>query len=302
MTIKLTIHGHKVTAVIWAPHTPTPRERFIQHLTDQRYVKGVISTYIFVLREIGIATGKPIEQCTTADLDKWNAELLRSKRAPATVGKYQEKARVFFKWARDQEPPLVAGNPCRNLVAPHGVRRVPKHLTEAEVASLLASLSGADMVTVRTRAMVACMLYAGMRCGEVAGLQIENINLAEGYLVVLGKGSKERQLPIPAALAGVLSAWMRLYPRTTGRVLIRMDGTGYRAGDVSYHVKQALRNAGMGRFSAHILRHTFATRLIRRDVALPEIQILLGHASVATTQIYAHAELTDRTRAALETL
>ena len=180
---------------------------------------------------------------------------------------------------------------------------IPGALTEAQVTRLLAAVAGESFWDAQARTMVACMLYAGLRRMEVAGLTWEAVNLDERFLTVRGKGRKRAQVPVGAPLFEALTAWRERHPSGTGPVFLDYDRRGGIGRAQVYHqVKKALVAAGLGGFWPHLLRHTFATRLLKRKVPITQIQKLMRHSQIATTVRYTHAELDGETLATLDGL
>src|SRR5262249_8210758 len=182
----------------------------------------------------------------------------------------------------------------RQLRSPRVGQRLPRSLRGEEVAELLAGVP-TDSLTQRDSAMIELVYATGLRVSEVVSLRVNQVNLEGGYLTVVGKGSKERVVPIgryarqrllvylqearPKILAGRLSP--TLFVNRAGRRLTR-QGFWLR-------LRLAVRRAGLaGKISPHTLRHAFATHLVERGADLRAVQMMLGHADIATTQIYTH--------------
>lgn len=181
-------------------------------------------------------------------------------------------------------------------------RRLPVFLRGAEPDELIAAA-----LTPRDRLLFQIGLYAGMRVSEIVGLRAEHIDFDEGtIMVVQGKGDKDRLIPIPSKLITALRRW--LGDDRTGYVFPASRMTHGATGHLSVRsaqrvVKAAAAEAGITRpVTPHKLRHTYATRLLRTGANLREVQELLGHASVATTEVYTHVVLDDRLKATVERL
>jgi len=197
---------------------------------------------------------------------------------------------------------VVAVDPSRDIHLPRLGQRLPRSLGADEVAQLLAS--GDDTAVVqRDVAMIELVYATGLRVSEAVGLRVSQVNLEASYLTVLGKGGKERVVPIgtyarqrlldyvrdvrPQLLAGTLSPY--LFVSRRGRKLSR-QGFWKR-------LRLGVRRAGIGgKVSPHTLRHAFATHLVEGGADLRAVQMMLGHADISTTQIYTHVAR-DRLRA-----
>ncbi len=198
---------------------------------------------------------------------------------------------LFRFLVREQD---VGTDPSRDIHLPRLGQRLPRSLGPEEMAELLHSDDGHALIQ-RDGAMLELVYATGLRVSEVVSLTVSQVNLEAGYLTVIGKGGKERAVPIgtcarrrvldylhtarPTILAGRLSP--HLFVNRSGRRLSR-QGFWKR-------VRLAVRRAGIaGKVSPHTLRHAFATHLVERGADLRAVQMMLGHADIATTQIYTH--------------
>jgi integrase/recombinase XerD len=179
------------------------------------------------------------------------------------------------------------------LSGPKLTRRMPGTLSATEVARLLNAPSGGDAHGLRDRALLELFYSSGLRVSELAGLTLQQLDLEAGFLRVFGKGSKERVIPVGGRAREALSAWL-----TAGRARMVKSGTrselflSNRGAALSrvmlwMIVKKYAKRAGISRnVKPHLLRHSFATHLLNGGADLRAIQEMLGHASIATTQIY----------------
>ncbi len=208
--------------------------------------------------------------------------------------------RGFFAFlAREQ---VLAADPTHDIHLPRLGQRLPRSLSPEEVTQLLAS-GDATRLGQRDGAMIELLYATGLRVSEMVSLKVSQVRLEAGYLTVIGKGSKERAVPIgsiarqrlldylhtarPAILKGRLSPY--LFVNRAGR---RMSRQGFWK-----RLRLAVRRAGIGgKVSPHTLRHAFATHLVERGADLRAVQMMLGHADISTTQIYTHVAR-DRLRA-----
>lgn len=186
-------------------------------------------------------------------------------------------------------------NPAENLRGPRTPKRLPKFMSKADAARLLAAPDGTSYEDVRERALLELLYAAGLRVTEILTIKPESVNLQEGWVRVLGKGAKERLVPVhPRALAALRSYLVErekrfkapepeLFLGRSGRKLSRqqfwriLGALGLRAG-LRAHIHP------------HLLRHTFATHLLEGGADLRSVQEMLGHADLSTTQIYTHLD------------
>ena len=180
------------------------------------------------------------------------------------------------------------------LTGPKLVRRIPGTLTAAEVGKLLAAPSGGDALSIRDRAILELFYSSGLRVSELGGLTIQQVDLENGFLRVFGKGAKERIVPVGGraseALAVYLTAARRYFvkpKKTGGELFLSERGTGISRKMLWVLVKKYAVRAGITKpVKPHLLRHSFATHLLSGGADLRAIQEMLGHANLATTQIY----------------
>jgi integrase/recombinase XerC len=197
--------------------------------------------------------------------------------------------RTFFRYLCREG--VLERNPARALLSPRTERRIPPHLEEHEVAALL-DVPGEGLGPARGRAILEMFYATGIRCSELVGLNLEDVDLYARMVRVLGKGRKERVVPYGQAAAAALRLYMsyRAAARPRSDALF-VNKRGGRLTDrfVRYIVSARLQQlAGVRRISPHGLRHSFATHLLERGADLRAIQELLGHASLSTTQRYTH--------------
>jgi integrase/recombinase XerD len=190
---------------------------------------------------------------------------------------------------------LAKADPTENVDSPHGWTRLPKTLNSSEVETLLGQPDLSTTLGIRDKAMLEVIYAAGLRVSELVGLRLQDVNLERGFVVVLGKGSKERAVP----LGEVASARLKEYLERARPLLLK--GQSSDAVFVSSRrrqltrqmfwerMKHYVRKAGITRnVSPHTLRHSFATHLLDNGADLRAVQAMLGHSDISTTQIYTH--------------
>ena len=183
------------------------------------------------------------------------------------------------------------------LRSPKQSRRVPGTLTPGEVDRLLAAPTGGDAIALRDKALLELFYSSGLRVSELGGLTIQQVDLQHGFLRVFGKGSKERVVPVGRRAADAIAVWLEsgrphfVKARTGSQLFLSARGTGLSRVTLWLIVKKYARLAGITKtVKPHLLRHSFATHLLSGGADLRAIQEMLGHANIATTQIYTAVE------------
>ncbi|HEY2941153.1 MAG TPA: tyrosine recombinase XerC [Vicinamibacteria bacterium] len=219
------------------------------------------------------------------------ARLHRQGLKKSSAARKLASLRTFFRYLCREG--ILAANPARALVSPRLERRIPAHLDEADVARLVA-VDGDREADVRARAILELLYATGIRCAELVGLDLPEVDLEARFVRVLGKGQKERQVPFGAPAERAVRAYLpvraRCRPRTDA---LFVNARGGRLTDRSVRaiVQRRVAQAAVAhRISPHGLRHSFATHLLERGADLRSIQELLGHARLSTTQKYTHLD------------
>jgi len=197
--------------------------------------------------------------------------------------------RTFFRYLCREG--VLERNPARALLSPKVERRIPTHLEEPEIDALL-DVPGDDDAALRGRAILELLYATGVRCAELVGLDVGEVDLRSRMIRVLGKGDKERIVPFGRRAHQALERYLLVRSRSRPRSdAVFVNARGGRLTDRSVRrlVAQRVRRAALARrISPHTLRHSFATHLLERGADLRAIQELLGHASLSTTQRYTH--------------
>lgn len=220
------------------------------------------------------------------------AEKERGLKATSLFRK-AEALKAFFVYQAVEG--RVTDNPAEAVRAPRRPARLPRYLSKEEAARLLAAPAGAAYEDVRDRALLEMLYAAGLRVSELLSLRPESVNLADGWVRVLGKGSKERLVPVhPRALTA-----MRLYLAERERRFktpapeLFLGRSGRKLSRVQFwrRLQELGTRAGLKtHLHPHLLRHTFATHMLQGGADLRAVQEMLGHADLATTQIYTHLD------------
>lgn len=266
---------------------------YLNRLAMRNFSDATIKAYRQDLTHAEAFIGAPLVKATEADLERYMASLHRAGLSPATIRRRQASLRGFFDHCRRRKKIKV--KPTDNFEPPKMEARVPVHMAESQIERLKDALGGDGPTERRDAAIVLCLYFTGMRSGELVGLAVDDIDLDERELLVMGKGRKERKLPIAGPLAKALHRWLDVHPTGEGSLFV---GARYPHAPLEYQgvrkvVAAAMSRAGLNgrRFTPHKLRHTFATALLAKKMPIDKIQKLLGHSRIETTTIYAHTAL-----------
>ncbi len=209
---------------------------------------------------------------------------------PSTLSRSISSIRVFFDFCVEQG--WLEESPAHGISSPKRPRKLPVYLIEKELRALFDAPDVATVQGLRDRAMLIAMAFCGLRLQELVGLSVGDVDFESRTLRVLGKGSKERLIPMNRDVDYALRAWLDQRNSEAKEKAIFTNRFGRRMSGrmVEKIVDKHVKAAGLSRakLSPHKLRHTFATMLHQKDVDLVEIQALLGHAAISTTQIYTH--------------
>jgi integrase/recombinase XerD len=215
--------------------------------------------------------------------------------SPASIRRAISAIRTYFAFLVGEG--LVTSDPSDRLEGPQRWQTLPETLSVSEVETLLASPPADHKLAWRDRALLELGYGAGLRVSELCGLRLSDLILTEQLVRVLGKGSKERLVPLGRTVIGIVSVYLhQLRPeldhgQSEGRVLLNARGTPLSRVGAWGVVKQAAKRAGITkRVTPHTLRHSFATHLLEGGADLRAVQEMLGHADLSTTQIYTHVD------------
>jgi integrase/recombinase XerD len=234
--------------------------------------------------------GVSATQARHADLAAFLSEL---GVAASTLARKLACLRSFYRHLRREG--LIEHDPTADLRGPRAPQRLPRVLTREQVARLLAQPRGGAPLALRDRALLELMYACGLRASEAVGLELADVDLDEGMLCARGKGSKERIVPVGRQAVQAVLAYRRggrpelLAGRASTRLFLNNRGGGLTRQGLYKIVQGHARRAGLHeRMSPHTLRHSFATHLLAGGCDLRSLQEMLGHADLATTQVYTH--------------
>jgi len=201
--------------------------------------------------------------------------------------------RAFYRFAENEK--LLPLNIAENLSLPRRWKRLPKALTDAEIKNLLQPEQPETTQTLCDQAILELAYASGLRLSELKNLRLEQLHLDAGFINVIGKGNKERVVPVGRTAAAALNRFIEtarpklVTPRSPANVFLTKRGTPFASVTLWLRIKNRVRRAGVSRnVTPHMLRHSFATHLLEHGADLRVIQELLGHANISTTEIYTH--------------
>jgi integrase/recombinase XerD len=239
--------------------------------------------------ERGLAMGS-LEQ---DDLSAFIQSLRGAGLAARSVARTVHAVRGFYRFAVREG--RIAADPMENLKAPRAFTALPRYLTLAQVDALLAAPDISKPLGVRDRAILEVLYATGLRVSELVGLRPADVDLELGILKCMGKGKKERLVPIGSTACGWVTRYLdEVWPglcRSRGAPTLFLNGRGGRLSRMGLWlvVRRHAVTAGVeGTLTPHVLRHSFATHLLDRGADLRALQEMLGHADISTTQIYTH--------------
>jgi integrase/recombinase XerD len=284
-------------------------EDFLQHLRHERgRAEHTQKTYAALLGKFMTwAEARHIKHWTEVSLNHLLAFLQdEGRRQPAegkrpTAGRlsnetlYLEIAalRAFYRFCESER--LLPSNLAEHLSLPRRWKRVPKAVAADEIDRLLQPILPETPSTLCDQALLELAYASGLRLAELCHLRLEQLQLDAGFLTVIGKGNKERVVPVGQKAVVALRHYLAtgrprlVKPRSPGAVFLTQRGSAFASVTLWLRVKKRARLAGLrSNLTPHMLRHSFATHLLERGADLRVIQELLGHESIATTEIYTH--------------
>ncbi|HYL83191.1 MAG TPA: site-specific tyrosine recombinase XerD [Candidatus Angelobacter sp.] len=270
-------------------------------LTHAKVEKGLspntVSAYRRDLAKFSLFAQKrklALESVGRDDLVDFLAGLYRQKLESKSVARHLVSLRNFFRFAQVQE--MISSDPSENLESPKIRRSLPGYLRLEEVERLLAQPDAKTPFGLRDRAMLEVLYSAGLRVSELVGLRVSDLDAKVGSVRCIGKGDKERIVPVGKKALSVVEKYLRdarpaLVGKATGSPMLFVNRRGGSLSRVGvWKILSAYgRRAGLRvALTPHMLRHSFATHLLERGADLRSVQLMLGHADISTTQIYTH--------------
>jgi len=237
------------------------------------------------------------------DVENYVATLRSSAQAENSVARAISVLRGWFGFMLDEG--TMTSDPTARLKGVRRARTLPKPLDEQQVIRLLDSVHGSDAMDLRDRALLEMLYDTGARVSEVVGIKVEDLDFDEELILVTGKGSKQRLVPMGGTLRGVIQRYLAqggrdnfANARKTSRLFLNSRGGPLSRQGVDLIIRKRALVAGIDRssISAHVFRHSCATHMLAHGADIRVVQELLGHASIATTQLYTAVSMTSLKR------
>lgn len=285
-------------------HTPPPLttylDQFLLYLAAERQLApNTIAAYqadiIFFFNELTAAKITSPEQISSGHLRDYLHTAYKTGRSARSNARRLSAIRCFFHFMLSQN--LIQHDPTAGVDLPKIKQSLPKSLNLAEIDLLLAATDQQDPLSIRNAAMLHLLYGTGLRVSELVRLPVAGLNLSAGYLRVLGKGNKERLIPFGdetrERITHYLAASRPLLLKSRVSTFLFVTNRGTAMTRLRYWQiiqEVCLRQGILKQISPHTLRHSFATHLVENGADLRTVQMMLGHADIATTQIYTHVD------------
>ena len=267
-------------------------ESFLALLAAQRAPRTV-AAYRRDLAELAAFLGRAPTSATADEVQAWLADLRARGLSPSSIARKVAAARTFFRHL------VLLGvrrdNPAAEVASPRRRIRLPRSLTQAEVVRLIEAANGSSPRALRDRALLELLYGAGLRVGEAVGLERGSVDLEHQVVRCLGKGDKERIVPLGREAVEAVRRYLArgrpfLDRRHRPELFLNAQGGGLTRAGAFLIVRRLAVRAGLDptRIHPHLLRHSFATHLLEGGADLRSVQEMLGHADLGTTEIYTH--------------
>ncbi len=266
--------------------------RYLTYLaTERRLSSHTCENYA---RDVGmllqLAGASPLENLQIQHIRRFVAQLHARGLSGKTLARVLSAWRGFYNYLARIN--LLAHNPCQGLRAPKSPKTLP-HALSPDEAQRLMDITMDGPQAVRDRAILELFYSSGLRLGELAGLQAQDVNFDDATVRVTGKGRKTRIVPVGSHALSAIRGWLKEREKTarTPALFVNKNGKAISTRAIEYLVKKwALKQGVRSHVHPHMLRHSFASHLLQSSSDLRAVQEMLGHASISTTQVYTHLD------------
>lgn len=263
---------------------------------EKRLSQNSVSAYMQDLKKLAAFAADSAESITGLDKDdilKWIMTLRRDGLSSRSVARALIAARGFYRYLISDR--VIAEDPTEHLESPRPLKPLPHFLTKDEVERLLQKPDVSKPRGVRDRAMLEVLYASGLRVSELVGMKVAQLNMELGVLSCMGKGSKERIVPVGIEAMERVQEYLRtarpllLKRRQCNFLFVTQQGSSMTRQGFWKTLRAYGRKAGIRKpLTPHVLRHSFATHLLENGADLRSVQVMLGHSDISTTQIYTH--------------
>ncbi len=272
-------------------------DEFLQYLSsEKRYSKHTVEAYrndllqfeAFLRSAYHLDTWNAVQ---TPQIRTWLAELINDGLSETSVNRKLSTLKSFFRYQLKQG--RLSQNPTLGAVSPKQKKRLPVYVEERQINDLLSeTYDQSDFESARNRMIIELLYAAGLRVSELVNLKTPDINLGQKTIKVLGKRNKERIIPLTDSACSLLESYLHLKTYTLSQhnenVLVNLKNQALTRQKIYQIVNRFFIQTPIDKRSPHVLRHTFATHLLNHGADLNAVKELLGHSSLAATQIYTH--------------
>jgi integrase/recombinase XerD len=279
--------------------TPDPELESFLALSAARLAPRTVEAYRRDLTTLAAWLGRPPSTVTTEELERWIAELRAAGLAPATIARRIASIRSYLRHL--VLIGSVSVNSAAELELPRRIRRLPRTLSPGEAERLIDAAAGTSPRALRDAALVELLYGAGLRVSEAVSLDRAGVDLDERLVRTVGKGGKERVVPVGRSAVEALRRYLargrpHLDRKRRPELFLNAQGGALTRAGVFLILRRLAAKAGLEpeRVHPHLLRHSFATHLLEGGADLRSVQEMLGHADLSTTELYTH--VTDRRR------
>ncbi len=270
-------------------------DRFLDYLSVERGLSRntVLSYRRDLSRYVQGMRNKSADDISRPDIIAFLSRLASDGLSRPSLARNLSAIRGFHKYLLLDG--LTKNDPSEHIESPRGWKRLPKSLSLADIELILLQPDRSTAIGLRDKAMLELLYATGLRVSELVGLKVGEVNLERGFLLVMGKGSKERVVPMGVTAVRAVRAYLLgsrpvlLQSRESDVLFISSRRRGITRQMFWERIKLYARTAGIGKnISPHMLRHSFATHLLDNGADLRAVQAMLGHSDISTTQIYTH--------------
>lgn len=282
----------RIPSPVQIPESSSYLQGFRDYLIAQTVSPHTRNAYLSDLIQCSECLTKPLTDWNHDDISDVLIELTKKQKSPRSIARSLSALRSFYKFLREQK--LRADNPVAAHKTPKLGRALPKDISEADVEALIQAPDINTALGLRDRAMFEVLYACGLRVSELITLRLDLINLKQGYLRIIGKGNKERLVPMGQIACEWVEKYLnegrsQLYKSSTDYLFLTQHGGIMSRQNFWYAIKRYALQAGIqAELSPHTMRHAFATHLLNHGADLRVVQMLLGHSDLSTTQIYTH--------------